>query len=113
MAKFSYLNQDKILLNLILRHFPAVSAPLGHCLCLAQGHLVHLLDVVVQVAGSAAGVLANRADPWLGRTGKQIIDVNFISCNTGHLCVVIWFAKALLLLVLYSQWGQLNLKMPA
>ena len=70
MAKLSYLNQDKILLNLIFRHFPAVSAPLGHCLCLAQGHLVHLLDVVVQVAGGAAGVLANRADPWLGSTAK-------------------------------------------
>ena len=31
----------------------------------------------------------------------------------SYLWVVIWFARALLLLVLYSQWGQLNLKMPA
>ena len=85
----SYLNQNKILLNLILSHFPAISAPLGHCLCLAQCHLVHLLDVVVKVAGGAACVLANRADPWLGSTGKQILVVNFISFKTGHLCVVI------------------------
>ena len=73
----SYLNQNKILLNLILSHFPAISAPLGHCLCLAKGHLVNLLDVVVKVAGGAARVLANRADPRFGSTGKQILLVSF------------------------------------
>ena len=58
-----HLNCDAILLYLILCHIPSIAAPLGHHLCLAEGDLVHLLDVVVQVARRAACVLADWTDP--------------------------------------------------
>ena len=66
-----YLNSDPILFNFILGHISAISTPLGHHFCLAQCHFVHLLDVIVQVARSAACVLADGTYPWLCSAVEQ------------------------------------------
>ena len=71
----SHLHEDSVLLHIIFGHLPSVSAPVGDHLCLAEGHLVHLLDMVVEVAGGTASVLADWADPWFGSTVME--DVNF------------------------------------
>ena len=60
-----YLNCNSILLNFILGHISAITTPLGHHFRLAMCHLVHFLDVIVQVARSAACVLADRTYPRL------------------------------------------------
>ena len=62
------------MLNFVLGHLPAVSAPLGDHLCLTEGHLVHLLDMIVEVAGGTASVLADWADPGLGGTWMEKVD---------------------------------------
>ena len=66
-----YLNCDPILLDFILGHISAISTSLGHHFCLAECHLVHLLDVIVQVARSAARVLADGTYPWLCSAVEQ------------------------------------------
>ena len=71
MSHCSHLHEDSVLLEIIICHFPAVSAPVGDHLCLAEGHLVHLLDMSVEVAGGAAGVLTDWAQPGFGSTGKN------------------------------------------
>ena len=60
-----YLNCDSILFDFILGHLSAISAPLGHHFRLAERDLVHLLDVVVQVACRTACVLTDGTYPWL------------------------------------------------
>ena len=60
-----YLNCDSILFDFILCHISAIPAPLGHHFRLAESHLVHLLDVVVQVACGTACMLADGTYPWL------------------------------------------------
>ena len=69
--RWFYLNCNSVLFDFILGHFSPIATPLGHHLRLAERHLVHLLDVVVQVARRAACVLADRTDPRLCSTGEN------------------------------------------
>ena len=67
-----YLNSNSILFDFIFGHLSAIPTTLGHHFCLAERDLVHLLDVVVQVARGTACVLADGTYPWLCSAAEKL-----------------------------------------